>query len=108
MTRSWTAGIKSSGRHRIVSGITIGKNGYREKNDFSFALFFGGQKIFFVASVIGFYRSKSQHITAQDLQALAKVQPLLRARRLLLQILGLLVSIGAYTSEGIERRCASC
>ena len=38
LTRSWTAGIKSSGRHRIISGITTGKNGYREKNDF--VLFF--------------------------------------------------------------------
>ena len=38
---------------------------------FGFALFFGGQKIFLVSCVVGFYISQSQHIAAQ---ALAKVQ----------------------------------
>ena len=35
---------------------------------FSFALFFGGQKIFFVSCVVGFYRSQSQRIAAQASQ----------------------------------------
>ena len=33
---------------------------------------FGGQKIFFVSCVVGFYRSQSQHIAAQASQASQK------------------------------------
>ena len=35
---------------------------------FGFALFFGGQKIFAVSCVVGFYRSQSRHIVAQASQ----------------------------------------
>ena len=58
--------------------------------------FFGGQKIF-VSCIIGSHRSQSEYIAAQTCATL------LRARRLFLRRLGLLVSIGAHTSRDIER-----
>ena len=78
---------------------------------FSFGLLFGGQKIFFVSRIIGFYRSKLQQITAQASQALPKVQHV----RLYCKLAGfccegwdLLESIGVHTSEGFECCRASC
>ena len=67
--------------------------------------FFGGQKIFFVSCVVGFYRSQLQHIAAQASQALAKVQHV----RLCCEVAG-------FCCEGCDRlwllvsihRCASC
>ena len=68
-----------------------------------FALFFGRQKIFLCSalSVPTAYRGTSS-------RKISTCATLLRARRSLLQRLGLLVSSGAHISRDIERRCASC
>ena len=116
--RCWVLPV-SIGNHRLVhcEVFCIWRHVNRiryliRNNDFpKVVVLFGGQKIFFVFCVVGFYRSQSQHIAALASQVLAKVQHvrlLLWARRLLLRRLGLLVISGVHTSCGIERCCASC
>ena len=66
------------------------------------AFFSEGQQIFPVHCILGFHRLQSQHITAQSLASpriSSTSATLLRASRLLLLRLGLLVSIGAYISK---------
>ena len=71
-------------------------------------IFFGGQKIFFVSCGIGSYRSQSQHIAAQASHPLATYATLLRARRLLLRRLELLMSIGTHTSSVVVCPANTC
>ena len=63
-------------KSRSASGISSEISTFRKSSLFFLFLallfFFGGQKIFVVSCMVGFYRS--QHIAAQASQALAKVQ----------------------------------
>ena len=65
-------------KSRSASGIQSEITTFQKSSLFILLLallfFFGGQKIFVVSCVVGFYRSQSQHIAAQASQALAKVQ----------------------------------
>ena len=63
---------------RSASGIQSEITTFRKSSLFFFffalLFIFGGQKIFVVSCVVGFYRSQSQHTATQASQALAKVQ----------------------------------
>ena len=69
--------------------------------------FFAKQKIFLFPALLvstGHSHSTSRHRSRKS----STCATLLRARRLLLRRLGLIVSIGVHISRDIEKRCASC
>ena len=71
----------------------------------SFALFFGGQKI----SLCPAWSVLTSHsILRHRSRKNSTCATLLRAHRVLLRRMELLVSINVYTWEDIEHRCASC
>ena len=74
---------------------------------FSFALFIRGQKIFY-CSVFSVLTGNSRSMSRRKRCKSSTCATLLRARRLLLQKLGLLASSGFYTLRDIEPRCAAC
>ena len=102
-------------KSRSASGIQSEITTFRKSSLFFFffalLFIFGGQKIFVVSCVVGFYRSQSQHTATQASQALAKVQHVW----LCCQLAGFcceccdrLWSLVSIHREASVRCCASC